>query len=137
VDAYADWLKTSSVPKLFLKAEPGGILAGGKVLERPPVLRHLLVGELPQYGAGHGEKRPKWTAAFCCATDQYFLIEDSSNGNAKWLLNRYATGHRLARIYAGRILKGEKPAELPVMQSTKFEFVLNLKTAKTLGVDVP
>jgi haloalkane dehalogenase len=34
VDAYADWLKTSSVPKLFLKAEPGGILAGGKVLEQ-------------------------------------------------------------------------------------------------------
>jgi haloalkane dehalogenase len=33
VDAYADWLKTSSVPKLFLNAEPGGILAGGKVLE--------------------------------------------------------------------------------------------------------
>jgi len=33
VDAYADWLKISSVPKLFLKAEPGGILAGGKVLE--------------------------------------------------------------------------------------------------------
>jgi haloalkane dehalogenase len=33
VDAYADWLKTSRVPKLFLKAEPGGILAGGKVLE--------------------------------------------------------------------------------------------------------
>ena len=34
VDAYAEWLKTSSVPKLFLKAEPGGILAGGKVLEQ-------------------------------------------------------------------------------------------------------
>ena len=33
MDAYADWLKTSSVPKMFLKAEPGGILAGGKVLE--------------------------------------------------------------------------------------------------------
>jgi putative ABC transport system substrate-binding protein len=95
----------------------------------------LLVGTGP-FTYTHRERIVALTARYALPAS-YNVREAASAGALMSYGTSMADAFRQAGIYAGRILKGEKPADLPVMRSTKFELVLNLKTAKTLGLDVP
>ena len=103
-------------------------------LARKPV-DALLVGPSPL--ANNRRVQIVTLAAYHRVPAIYFLREFAEVGGLMSYGTSIGDANRLAGVYTGRILKGEKPADLPVIQSSKFEFVINLNTARAFGLSFP
>ncbi len=95
----------------------------------------LVIGNDPFYGARRDQLVA--LAARYSLSVIYFQKEFVAAGGLLSYGPSFPDGYRQGGVYVGRILKGEKPADLPIVQPTKFELVINLKTAQKLGIDVP
>jgi putative ABC transport system substrate-binding protein len=98
--------------------------------------RGLLIGSADPFFTGQREQLAAM-ALHHAMPAVYQFREFAAAGGLMSYGGSIAETYRLAGIYAGRILKGEKPADLPVQQSTKIELIINLKTAKALGITFP
>jgi putative ABC transport system substrate-binding protein len=85
-----------------------------------------------------------WIVAISCRPTRRYSVptifqhrEFAATGGLISYGTNIPESYRQAGILAGRILRGEKPVDLPVIQPTKFELIINMKTAKALGIDVP
>jgi len=120
---------------VVLKAHNGTEIEAAFAAMRQSNIGALLVGADPLFD-NTGRDQLIVLAARHAIPAIYDFRDVTAAGGLLSYGSNLAEGYRLAGLYTGRILKGEKPGDLPVQQPAKFEFVINLKTARTLGLTI-